>query len=603
MTWSSERRRRRGLHGRPARRRVAERERQQPGDVGSHRHPRRHAGARGISRRADRPAAAAIAKISSLNLGPNQGSIVAPPALLPDGKVIFFVQINGGSAQMILRADPVAQTLTTLVTLGGAGANATPAGGTYDSATSAPAVDDAGAITFSASIDAATTSEALIWDPPAGAPQAILIGDAVPEPSSGFFGGPPFFAPKLNDAGDVVFKSYVAKGPALGIFRYRQGALQALVRIQDSAPLPPLKGATLPPRFTNLVGDPSLNASGDIAFAATVEGGGRGVFATRNGALQSIAQPLGPLEPEDLARPGAFFRTIAANPALSDSGSVAFRGQLQYGNPIDPIFLPDIRENDVFLADQSGIHVIAAQGDDSGVPGQPLFAFHDPSIAGSQVTFRANLGIIDNGPNGIFLADSIGLRPVAVEQQNLGAMTVNTLSGQPDFDASGDVFFSAKVKLPDNTNQGAILRRAPGGVNGRRTRHPRPGGRDHPQPLPPEHEQQWRRRLPRQLPGAQRWGVRAPALEQHRPALLPAHRRGRRARRRRPDHELQPERLSSTRPIRWRCSPPSEEPRATVTAPSSSPRPRPSRCATSSSSAATPSAPQPSAGSPRTASG
>ncbi len=86
--------------------------------------------------------AAAIAKISSLNLGPDQGSIVAPPALLPDGKVIFFAQINGGSAQMILRADPVAQTLTTLVTLGGAGASATPAGGTYDSATSAPAVDD-----------------------------------------------------------------------------------------------------------------------------------------------------------------------------------------------------------------------------------------------------------------------------------------------------------------------------------------------------------------------------------------------------------------------------------------------------------------------------
>ena len=58
--------------------------------------------------------AAAIAKISSLDLGPNQGSIVAPPALLPDGKVIFLAQINGGSAQMILRADPVAQTLTPL---------------------------------------------------------------------------------------------------------------------------------------------------------------------------------------------------------------------------------------------------------------------------------------------------------------------------------------------------------------------------------------------------------------------------------------------------------------------------------------------------------
>jgi hypothetical protein len=408
--------------------------------------------------------AAAIAKIASLTLGPDQGSRVAPPSLTPDGKVVFFAQINGGSAQMILRADPVTRTLTTLVTLGGTAPSTTPAGGTYEVATSAPAVDTAGAITFSARIDGATTSEALIWDPPAGAAQAILIGDAVPEPSSGFFGGPPFFPPKLNDAGDVVFKSYVAKGPALGIFRYRQGALQALVRIQDAAPLPPAEGATLPPRFTNLVGDPSLNAKGDIAFAATVEGKGRGVFVTSGGTTRAIAMPLDGLLPEDPARPAAYFRTIAANPALADSGAVAFRGTLQYCNPIDctdPSL--DIRESDVFLADQSGIHVIAAQGDDSGVAGQPFFAFHDPTIMGDQIAFRASLGQFQASQNGFFLVDPVGVRPVAAEQQDLGGMTVSSLSGQPDFDGAGDVFFSAKVMLPDTTSRGVILRRAPGG--------------------------------------------------------------------------------------------------------------------------------------------
>jgi hypothetical protein len=407
---------------------------------------------------------APIAKISATTLGPDQGSRVAPPALLPDGKVIFFAQINGGSAQMILRADPVARTLTPLVTLGGTAPNATPAGGTYDSATSAPAVDTAGAITFSASIDGATTSEALIWDPPVGAAQTILIGDAVPEPASGFFGGPPFFPPKLNDAGDVVFKSYVARGPALGIFRYRQGALQTLVRIQDAAPLPPPPGSTLPPRFTNLVGDPSLNEHGDIAFAATVEGGGRGVFATSNDTKRAIAMPFADLVPEDPTRRQAFFRTIAANPALGDSGAVAFRGTLQYPNPIDPIGLPDTRASCVFLADPSGaIHILAAQGDDSGVPGEPFFAFHDPTIMGDQVAFRATLGQFSGDENGLFLADSVGVRPVAVEQQNLGGMTVTTLSGQPDFDASGDVFFSAKVTLADKSTPGVILRRQPGG--------------------------------------------------------------------------------------------------------------------------------------------
>src|SRR5262249_60480055 len=43
--------------------------------------------------------AAAIAKVSSLDLGPNQGSIVAPPALLPGGQGIFFAQINGGEGE------------------------------------------------------------------------------------------------------------------------------------------------------------------------------------------------------------------------------------------------------------------------------------------------------------------------------------------------------------------------------------------------------------------------------------------------------------------------------------------------------------------------
>src|SRR5262249_58762013 len=109
-------------------------------------------------------------------------------------------------------------------------------------------------------------------------------------------------------------------------------------------------------RVVNGGGAASHNASGDIAFAATVEGGGRGVFATSGGTLRKIAMPLDGLEPEDLSRPAAFFRTVAANPALSDSGSVAFRGQLQYSNPIDPLILPDVRENCVFLADQSGIH-------------------------------------------------------------------------------------------------------------------------------------------------------------------------------------------------------------------------------------------------------
>src|SRR5262249_58352918 len=70
-------------------------------------------------------------KMSDLTLGPQEGSRVAPPSLLPDGKVVFFTQLNGGSSEVILRADPVARTLTTLVTLGGSAPSAAPAGRSY----------------------------------------------------------------------------------------------------------------------------------------------------------------------------------------------------------------------------------------------------------------------------------------------------------------------------------------------------------------------------------------------------------------------------------------------------------------------------------------
>jgi hypothetical protein len=286
------------------------------------------------------------ARISDLTLGAEEGFRTAPPSLTPDGKVIFLAQVNSGSSQVIARADPDARTVRALVRLGGPGADATPAGGNYLSASSAPAADTAGNFVFSARIENANTSEALIWNSAAGAPEAIPIGDAVPDPGRGFYGGPAFFPPVMNDAGDIVFRSYVARGPGLGMFRYRQGKLDPIVRVHDAAPV----GGDA--RFSNLIGEPSINTAGDIAFAATVAGlSGRGIFVASNGAMRK--SPSRPIRWFRMTRTGPEHSSAhRANPSISDSGAVVFRGVLQYRAASG--CLPRRAQGSALLADPSG---------------------------------------------------------------------------------------------------------------------------------------------------------------------------------------------------------------------------------------------------------
>src|SRR5262245_30770365 len=393
-------------------------------------------------------------RISDLALGAEGNGRIAVPSLTPDGKVIFFAQLNSGSSQAIVRADPDARIVRSLVRFGGASPDPSPAGGTYQAASTSPAIDRAGNYVFSARIDSSTTSEALIWQPVSGNPLVTDIGDALPGGNNGYFGGPAFFPPILNDAGDVVFKSYVARGPALGIFRYRQGAsLEAVVRVRDAA----LSDGT---RFSNLVGDPSMNGNGDVAFAATLEGrAGRGIFVASGGSIRVVALTLDDLVDAD--RPNAFLRTVSPNPAISDSGAVVFRGVVEWSRA--PGVLPDVRENAVLLADPSGVvRVLAAQGQDSSGRGLPFRSFGDPTINGQTVLFPSPLGQVTDDRVGLFVADGGGVRPVAIEGDDLGGMTLDTLQGKGLFDQAGDVFFSAKVLFAGGTD-GAILRNGQAG--------------------------------------------------------------------------------------------------------------------------------------------
>ncbi len=408
-------------------------------------------------------------RITGTRLSPTVGSAATAPALAPDGSVVFFGSLNGGSSEMILRSGPLDTEPDTLVELGGSSPDTSPAGGTYLLATSAPVVDAAGSLVFSARLAGATSAQALIYQPLEGAGSVVLIGDAAPAPTQGFFGGPPFFQPHLNDRGDVVFKSFVARGPGLGIFRFRDGALSALVRLRDAAPLP---GG---PPILDLVGEPSLNAAGDIAFGALVpvadENGEnttarRGIFTASAAGLRAIAMPGDVIMPADPSRPGAVFRKVAPNPAMGDSGAVAFRANIEYLDPLDPIFLPTLKEDGLFLADATGIHLLAvadpALPDDpkgnSGTP-DPFLRFRDPTVSTDRVAFRASLGAVIERRNGMFLADASGVTPFAVEGDDLGGMMLTALSGRPEQDDSGAITFPGKIRRPNAGEVGAIIRR------------------------------------------------------------------------------------------------------------------------------------------------
>src|SRR5207249_4317179 len=98
-----------------------------------------------------------------------------------------------------------------------------------------------------------------------GALAAPSIG---PDGTVAFFAGRPFSAPHMNDAGDIVSRAYVARGPASsGIFRARSALIdpehgmpiETVVRAGDASPAP---GA---PPFFDFPGEPSVNRAGAVA--------------------------------------------------------------------------------------------------------------------------------------------------------------------------------------------------------------------------------------------------------------------------------------------------------------------------------------------------
>jgi hypothetical protein len=356
------------------------------------------------------------------------GGGAAAPQLLEDGTVVFLLDLD--DTGLVGRAAPPDYDIDAVVDV--TRTEPTPLGGGYRFASSAPAVDDDGAVSFSAQLAGTIISEALVHVPATGAAEAIGVGDAAPAPTTGILGGPPFSAPLVNDAGDLVFKGFVARGPGVGIFRSRNGAaLEALVRVLDPAPL----GGGTPPRFLDLTGEPSLNAEGEVAFAAFVEGRGKGIFAAGVGGVRTVATPGDPIV--DPTRHNPTVRTVADNPAIMDDGAVVFGGRLRSTATQDPESAPTT-EQGLLVADAAGIRIEAVVGDDTD-EGVPFSRFRDPSAASNLFALRTELGSGDEARTALALGAPSGLSFVLLEGADLGGgLRVSELRGRPGLNGTGE---------------------------------------------------------------------------------------------------------------------------------------------------------------------
>jgi hypothetical protein len=398
-------------------------------------------------------------RVTGLQLGVAGGSELAAPAIGSDGSVVFFASMNGGSVEAILRWTGGDTTAPVVYTAGG-GAGETPAGGRYAGAGSAPAVDAAGGVVFFARITSGATSEAVIYRPLGAGSVGIVVGDAAP--NAGFFAGPPFAAPLVNDRGDVVFHAFVARGPAsAGLFRARDGNLAPLVRTGDPAPVG--SGAS----FLEFVGQAALSETA-VAFAANVSGVGRGVYVVDDAGVRAVAV-RGTPGPSELGT-NFTFSGIGPNPDVNDAGTVAFRGTIAWRDPLLGI---NEKRDGLFVADASGIRSVAFKGEASPA-GLPFFKFQDPTITSAgDVAFRATLGSTEEVTSALFLVTPAGTLLVAAEDADLGGgVRLTGFTGRPAAGGGSDLTFLASRARPFAPGSPllrqlgpAILRRTDAGID------------------------------------------------------------------------------------------------------------------------------------------
>jgi len=360
-----------------------------------------------------------------------------------DGAVIAYVTLNGGSSDVLARIAGAGSAPTTLIAFGGTQATPSPLGGTFLAAAATPVADGAGGVAVFTRLAAGPASDALIYDPATGSSTFIAAGDTAPGETTGVLAGPAFSNPAVNDQGEVVFRAFVAAGPAgLGLYRWSGDEVAPMVRVGDAAPV-----AGNPP-FANIVGEHDLNDSGTVAFSAVAADLGRGMYTVGTTGLARVAV-VGDAGPAGLGT-NVTFVSLVGNPSISDDGTVAFRGRVQFTEGT-----VTRRREGIFIRAGSQVRALVI-ADDPSPETLPFFRFRDLSLRqGVRVAFTASLGESDDEEEGLFVGDLTSLGTIAIVGEALGG-GLTSLTGRPNIDQDGAVTMLAQVNSGGSTHAAVV---------------------------------------------------------------------------------------------------------------------------------------------------
>ena len=266
-----------------------------------------------------------------------------------------------------------------------------------------PAINSSGDVVFFATPKGGPRR--LYLYPNAGAP-VILASAGDPAPGGGSFTR--FEQPSINDAGDVAFFGDLASGEGVFVDPAAGPMLEVAVT-GDAAP----GGGS----FDTFDGVARINASGDVAFLATVSGFPTGVFVYDGGTMTiaSIAR-VG-----DATLDGREICSFVA-PSVGLGGSLtAFQvgTKVSCANALEPELYGIYRDTG------AGIDRVALQGDATPIGGNVYDDFlGDPDLNEiDQVLFRATItGTLKS--TGLFLFDAVGPTTITVVRTGDAAATV-----------------------------------------------------------------------------------------------------------------------------------------------------------------------------------
>lgn len=294
-------------------------------------------------------------------------------------------------------SEPAAPAKPTLRAVAVSGA-AAPGGGSYgpfgiEQQTAPAAVNGAGDVAFFAKLMRTGADEALFLSRDGRTALVAATGGGAPGGGTitSFTERP---APSLNASGTVAFAATIEGGRANeAVLSWTRGRLAAIA--QSGARAPGVTGAA----FFDF-GPPAVNAAGDVAFLTTLRRGREtldAVYATGKGQLMKIAAAGDPA-------PGGGVFSAFAPPVINKNGVIAFGALVEGG----------ATTGGIYLADAGALRLAVGAGDRA--PGGGVFTRLSERLGlddAGRVAFGAFLG--QGGPrSGIFITTEKGVQAVAL---------------------------------------------------------------------------------------------------------------------------------------------------------------------------------------------